>query len=189
VSFVVLKKRKEKKMAKKTCIIRITSLLLILAIMFCVTSCGTILYPERRGQAAGRIDVGVAVLNGIGLLVFLVPGVIAFAVDFSTGAIYLPSSSSAHLEINPAKLKDADVIKANTQFLTRLEIETLVKKEIHQDFDLASPKIKVAKVNSGQPLTWGSIQKTLTPGELAAFENMSIQDAALSAHSRIQVHN
>ena len=40
------------------------------------TSCGTILYPERRGQPAGKIDVGVAVLDGIGLLVFLVPGVI-----------------------------------------------------------------------------------------------------------------
>src|ERR1700758_5507579 len=55
-----------------------------------LASCGTILYPERRGQPAGRLDVGVVALDGIGLLLFLVPGVIAFAVDFATGAIYLP---------------------------------------------------------------------------------------------------
>jgi hypothetical protein len=54
------------------------------------TGCGTILYPERRGQPAGRLDWGVVLLNGIGLLLFFIPGVIAFAVDFSNGTIYLP---------------------------------------------------------------------------------------------------
>lgn len=54
------------------------------------TGCGTILYPERRGQPKGRLDWGVAVLDGLCLLLFFVPGVIAFAVDFATGAIYLP---------------------------------------------------------------------------------------------------
>lgn len=52
--------------------------------------CGTLLYPERRGQPPGRIDVGVVALDAIGMLFFFVPGVIAFAVDFATGAIYLP---------------------------------------------------------------------------------------------------
>lgn len=52
--------------------------------------CGTLLYPERRGQPAGRLDWGVVLLNGIGLLLFFIPGVIAFAVDFSNGTIYLP---------------------------------------------------------------------------------------------------
>lgn len=55
------------------------------------SGCGTILYPERRGQPAGRLDWGIVALNGIGLILFFVPGVIAFAVDFATGAIYLPS--------------------------------------------------------------------------------------------------
>src|ERR1035437_1335335 len=52
--------------------------------------CGTILYPERRGQKGGRVDAGVAILDGIGLIFFILPGVIAFAVDFGNGAIYLP---------------------------------------------------------------------------------------------------
>lgn len=55
-------------------------------------ACGTIMYPERKGQIDGKIDPTVAVLNGIGLFFFLVPGVIAFAVDFSNGTIYLPGT-------------------------------------------------------------------------------------------------
>ncbi len=55
-----------------------------------LVACGTILYPERKGQSAGHLDPAVVILDGIGLLFFLVPGVIAFAVDFSNGTIYLP---------------------------------------------------------------------------------------------------
>jgi hypothetical protein len=59
--------------------------------------CGTILYPERRGQPAGRLDWGVVALDGVGLLLFFVPGVIAFAVDFATGSIYLPPAEDYQL--------------------------------------------------------------------------------------------
>lgn len=51
--------------------------------------CGYILYPERRGRRSGTIDAGVAVMDALWLLLFLVPGIVAFVVDFSTGAIYL----------------------------------------------------------------------------------------------------
>lgn len=57
--------------------------------------CGTLLYPERRGQTGGRLDTAVVILDGLGLLLFLVPGLIAFAVDFGSGAIYLPGGSRA----------------------------------------------------------------------------------------------
>lgn len=57
--------------------------------------CGTILHPERKGQPAGDLDWGIVVLDGIGLLMFLVPGVIAFAVDFNNGSIYLPANEKA----------------------------------------------------------------------------------------------
>ncbi|RBP84218.1 polyribonucleotide nucleotidyltransferase [Marinomonas rhizomae] len=71
-----------------------------------VTACGTLLYPERRGQTNGQIDVGVAALDAIGLLFFFVPGVVAFGVDFITGAIYLPGGGLASLsedELNSIK--------------------------------------------------------------------------------------
>lgn len=72
-------------------------------LLLCVTlsanlaSCGTILYPERKGQIDGQLDTGVVILDAIGLLFFVVPGVIAFAVDFSNGTIYLPGSGSSSL--------------------------------------------------------------------------------------------
>lgn len=61
-----------------------------------VSACGTILYPERKGQIDGRIDPAIAILDGLGLLLFLVPGVIAFAVDFSNGTIYLPGTQTSN---------------------------------------------------------------------------------------------
>jgi hypothetical protein len=64
---------------------------LILATGFPGSGCGYLLHPERRGQPnTGRIDPSVVLLDGLGCLFFLVPGVIAFAVDFSSGTIYLP---------------------------------------------------------------------------------------------------
>ena len=59
-----------------------------------LTGCGTVLHNERVGQPHSRdIDWKVAGLNGLGLILFFVPGVVAFAVDFYTGAIYLPEES------------------------------------------------------------------------------------------------
>jgi hypothetical protein len=56
-----------------------------------VAGCGMILHPERRGQPpGGGLDWSIVALDGIGLLLFFIPGVIAFAVDFATGAIFLP---------------------------------------------------------------------------------------------------
>jgi hypothetical protein len=67
------------------------------------TGCGTIMYPSRRGQIGGRIDAGVAVLDAVGLLFFILPGVIAFAVDFSQGTIYYPGGPRAPVTRNGLK--------------------------------------------------------------------------------------
>ncbi|PSL12264.1 hypothetical protein CLV44_11999 [Marinobacterium halophilum] len=74
---------------------RSRSLIALLTLALTLGGCGTIMHPERKGQVSGRIDPGVAVLDGIGLLFFFVPGVIAFAVDFNNGTIYLPGGRSA----------------------------------------------------------------------------------------------
>ncbi|MGV8835232.1 hypothetical protein [Cellvibrio sp.] len=62
-----------------------------------LTACGTILHPERKGQKGGQIDPAIAIFDGIGLLFFFLPGVIAFAVDFSNGTIYLPGGRQSSL--------------------------------------------------------------------------------------------
>lgn len=68
---------------------KVVSILLCIALALQLTAgCGTILYPERRGTQGGRVDVGVAVMDGFWCLVFIVPGVVAYIVDFSNGAIY-----------------------------------------------------------------------------------------------------
>ena len=64
------------------------SLVVLAAMGLELASCGTILYPDRRGRRGGHIDSGVVIMDGLWCLVFLVPGVVGFIVDFSTGAIY-----------------------------------------------------------------------------------------------------
>ena len=55
-----------------------------------VSSCGTLMFQERRGQSAGKLDPNVVLMDCAGLLLFIVPGLVSFIVDFTTGAIYLP---------------------------------------------------------------------------------------------------
>lgn len=68
---------------------KLTRLILVLLVLGCLTtSCGMLLYPERRGQDSGSLDPVVVILDGIGLLFWVVPGLIAFGVDIYTGTIY-----------------------------------------------------------------------------------------------------
>ena len=116
----------------------VTALCVIVSAVFIIelAGCGTILYPERKGQKGGRIDPGIAVLDGLGLLFFIIPGVIAFAVDFTTGAIYLPGGprkSSTFLEdekmvvvrVNPKELNEeviTEVVRRETGSLALFEL-------------------------------------------------------------------
>lgn len=104
---------------------RLLTVLVAGAFALQATGCGTLLYPERRGQTEGKIDPGVAVLDGIGLLFFILPGLVAFAIDFSTGAIYLPpekgGSDSEDAEqarviyVDPDKLDQKTIEKILTE--------------------------------------------------------------------------
>ena len=56
-----------------------------------LSGCGAFIHPERCGQPhSNEIDWKIAALDGLGLLLFFIPGIVAFVVDFYTGAIYLP---------------------------------------------------------------------------------------------------
>lgn len=84
----------------------------VAAFVMQLTACGTIIYPERKGQSAGQLDPSIVVLNSVGLLFFLVPGVIAFAVDFNNGSIYLPGgSASIHSDDVNIVNVDGDITK------------------------------------------------------------------------------
>lgn len=90
-----------------------------------VMGCGTLMYPERRGQKAGAIDPGVAILDGIGLIFFIIPGLIAFAVDFSTGAIYLPAGKK---KSSPSD-QEVKVVQIHPSALNEHTIKEIVIKE------------------------------------------------------------
>lgn len=96
--------------------------------------CGTILHPERRGQPAGPLDWKIVVLDGIGLFLFFIPGVIAFAVDFSNGTIYLPPD---HYGLNRAQRKSKLVtVCVSDQRLTVPKIEKIVSEHTQRDIRL-----------------------------------------------------
>jgi hypothetical protein len=70
---------------------------LLAGLLISLTGCGTFMYPERQGQPrGGPIDWKVVALDGIGLLLFVVPGVIAFAVDWYNGTLFLPVESAEY---------------------------------------------------------------------------------------------
>ena len=81
----------------RTTLIKTVVLLFSSALIVQLTACGTILHPERKGQRGGQIDPAIALFDAVGLLFFFIPGVIAFAVDFSNGTIYLPGGRQSSL--------------------------------------------------------------------------------------------
>jgi len=66
--------------------------LILIAALLPLSGCGYLIFNERVGQPDGEIDWGIFALDAVGLLFGVIPGVVAFAVDFSTGCIYLPSA-------------------------------------------------------------------------------------------------
>jgi hypothetical protein len=107
--------------------------------------CGTLLYPERRGQRGGGIDVGVAILDGVGLLLFIIPGVIAYAVDFSNGTIYLPEGRMHRSSLD---LKDIKQVKFNPKHATLAGLERIIKEQTGYEVKFGQSNMKVVKLKS-----------------------------------------
>ncbi len=121
------------------------SLLSAAATLSMSLGCGTILYPERRGQrTTARVDVGVAVMDGLWCLLFIIPGVIAFAVDFSNGAIYLPggraSAGSVKVVRTPETCPDQVAIERAVEQRTgiriRLDDPAVIRRKIARGDDI-----------------------------------------------------
>jgi hypothetical protein len=130
------------------------SLLIATLFLLQTASCGTIIYPERRGQRSGRIDVGIAVLDGLGLLLFLIPGVIAFAVDFSTGAIYLPRRKSR--TARGAKDSNVAEIKMNPKHLNFAKLDEVLSNYTGKEIKLRSNTVLIYEADDHK-----SIEKQL----------------------------
>lgn len=129
-------------------------MLLTLALGAQASGCGLILYPERKGQKSGDIDATVAVLDGIGLLFFIIPGVIAFVVDFHHGTIYLPGTSKtiADASRNASPGPDSPdlarwiAVPAGPGPLDAATIRSVVARHTGCWVDLADPRLEVAEM-------------------------------------------
>ena len=106
-----------------------------------LVGCGTMLYPERRGQSAmERLDADIVILDAIGLFFFLVPGVIAFAVDFATGAIYLPRGHRSKVS---DLLGDSGILEEHLTARSVAEIELILREETGLTIELESQSVLV----------------------------------------------
>lgn len=111
-----------------------------------LSSCGTIIYPDRVNQTKRKeLDPIVIILDGAGLFFFLVPGIVAFAVDFATGAIYLPDDR------DKKERTTFDDISSNArsgQRLTKEGIERMVEDRTGQKIDLARPGVRAMRLEN-----------------------------------------
>lgn len=128
-------------MIKKT-LINIIAVSVSAVLILQLTACGTIFYPERKGTQSGEIDPLIAVADAIGLLFFFIPGVVAFAVDFSTGAIY--KSGKRHGSLTPAELKSVSV----NGKLDKQALGEMMSKKLGLAVNLDSSSLQMKKFSS-----------------------------------------
>lgn len=76
--------------------------LVVVAGLLNTAACGYLIYPERVGHRGQQVDGTVVALDAVGLLFFILPGVIAFAVDLSTGCIYMPEGRDGGFSLQGA---------------------------------------------------------------------------------------
>jgi hypothetical protein len=115
-----------------------------------LTACGTLFFPDRRGQIEGKIDPVVAALDAIGILFYVIPGLIAFGVDFATGAIYLPEGQNA--QVSPEKLKEA--IGADGQ-VDKTQLKAIIERETGHSLPLDDPRLLQRSGNLQQLAAYG----------------------------------
>jgi hypothetical protein len=123
---------------------------LVATLLTQITACGSIFYPDRRGQIDGKIDPAIAVLDAVGLLFYIVPGLIAFAVDFATGAIYFEPGKTA--QVDPETLKDA--IGADGK-VDNHKLQTILQRELGRNLPLDDPRLIQHKGSTQQLAMFG----------------------------------
>ena len=108
-----------------------------------LSSCGTIIYPDRVNQKKrGDLDFIVVGMDAVGLLFFLIPGLIAFAVDFGTGAIYFPEGHKNGQRENTI----FDKIDSQAK-LDQGEIERIVGKKTGVEIDLGGKDVLAMRLD------------------------------------------
>lgn len=126
--------------------LRKSSLALFLAVYVVQSSgCGVLLYPERQGQKSGRIDPAIAILDGIGLFLFVIPGLVAFAIDFHQGTIYLPGGYRS----DAGQPSDLRTVKVGGP-MTEENIERALGDALGQEVSLTGENVQAVRIETEQ---------------------------------------
>lgn len=108
----------------------------LLVMLMNLTACGYFLYPERKGQTGGRVDPVVVILDGAALLFGILPGVVAFAVDFTTGSVYLQagghSAIDRHLSAADVEEGAQKVVDQNGQVWLKMPLDKVSNGKLQQ---------------------------------------------------------
>jgi hypothetical protein len=117
----------------------VLSLALVVTISSQLLSCGYVLHPERRGQSSGKVDLAIVGLDAIGLLFFIIPGLIAFTVDIYSGTIYMSNGHNA----STLDWEKSTVIKIDPKNINRETIVAAIEKNTGIVVNLNDPRLKV----------------------------------------------
>lgn len=117
-----------------------------------LTSCGSLIYPERRSARTDEtmskeIDFLILGLDAVGLIFFLIPGLVAFAIDFGTGAIFLPEGGKQMDNKEPTIFNDlSELDRINTPVQPE-ELERILTKYTGRKIDLKHPELMGLPIN------------------------------------------
>lgn len=133
----------------KICLQRPIAALLAAGFATQIAACGTLLYPERRGQRIGKLDTEIVLLDATGLIIGIVPGLVAFAIDLTTGAIYLPEERSRRARGIFGELRIRRVPLTGN---TLADAETALEAGAAVDVDLGDPLIRWIRPEGREPI-------------------------------------
>ncbi|WP_437881719.1 polyribonucleotide nucleotidyltransferase [Pseudomonas sp. LRF_L74] len=117
-----------------------------------LSACGTLFFPDRRGQIDGKVDPLVVGLDAVGILFYVIPGLIAFGIDFATGAIYLPNDNK--YSVAPEKLQDAI---GEDGKVDSAKLKAIILRETGKDLPLDDPRLIQHHGSVEQLATYGLI--------------------------------
>lgn len=129
-------------MRTKTRFLKWLAVFVLVFMILQTVSCGTILYPNRRGAShSPDLDPKVVIMDAAGLVFFIIPGLVAYIVDFYTGAIYLgPGEKAWGQHSEPENLATA------TRYVTSLDkstLEEILSQHLGRKIDLAEENLMV----------------------------------------------
>jgi len=151
---------------KRTVVRRAVVALFAVTLPLSPIGCGTLLHPERIGQPrTGRLDTAVCVLDGVGCLLFVIPGVIALIVDYGTGALYLPPGVAATGDgvVDPATGLTRYELSSRTGSID--DLEAAIAARLGRSVDLDGPDTVVQRYDEFSAVPADVVRAQSPPAE------------------------